>query len=154
MTECSIMPDFDLIRGNTWGKLKRDHVMCTPFTGFDVAWSNDVFRCRLTPDGKLTVFAGSEWDFATGGIDTPAMVAASLMHDAFCHMTNAGKLPWSVRRRADNHFSAMIRKHGPRGGFLGWRTGLTYAASGWRWIVVSANSQLNARWRAEDYEND
>ena len=147
MKTCGITPHYELARNNTWGVILSDHAMCTPITGHTAVFNNREFHCSLTDDGELIIYEGSVWDFASGpALNTPAMVAASLMHDAFCHMTNNGKLPWSCRAQADGYFAQMIRDHGPRGGLLGWRTGLTYLSSGWRWLAVSANSQLIARW--------
>jgi hypothetical protein len=144
-------PHYELCRNNTHGRLLSDYVIRTPIKGYQVSYAHGQFHCRLDVDGKLTVYAMSEWNFGNRAIDTPAMVAASLPHDAFCHMTNSGRLPWSARRLADNFFSWMLRELGPRGGRLGLRTGLTCLSSGWRWLGVTANSQLIARWSRKEY---
>ena len=145
------MPDHDLINGLTAGKLRADHFVMTPITGFDAHYKSDTFQCWLYPQGLLRIKSGSEWDFGTGALDTPSMVISSLPHDAFCLLTDAGKLPWSVRRRADNFLAAQLLRYGARGGRFGWRTALTFVSTCWRWAIVNLNSQLNARRRRQPY---
>lgn len=105
----------------------------TPIKGYSLIWGNGEFRCRLYEDGRLLIYAGSVWDLGTGAIDTPAMIYASLPHDAFCLMTNSGVLPWECRMMADKYFKQCLKDAG-----AGW-TAL------WRFPLVVLNSQTIAR---------
>lgn len=59
---------------------------------------------HLTPDGMLTLFAGFWWDGATGAIDTPSIMRASVFHDWVCTNVLTGILPASYRRKGDDMF--------------------------------------------------
>ena len=86
----------------------------------------------LDDRGHLVVRVGYRWDFGTGALDTPSMVAASLVHDVFCDLTNSGALPWSVRRKGDKLFKKMLKQYG-----VGWlRRGYCYR-------VVRLNSLMH-----------
>lgn len=148
MKTYGVTPHYELIKNNRWGRVLSDHTLSTPITGYAATFENHFFRCRLMPDGALTIYALSEWDFASGPvINDTAMVAASLMHDAFCHLTDKGILPWSVRAQADNYFAKMLIDHSARGGLLGWRTAWAYLSTTWRWVAVKTYSNTIARWR-------
>ncbi len=69
------------------------------------------FSCVLA-NGILTVDAGSEWDFASGAIDTEDMRIASLAHDAICRMQEAGKLSFRNRRKGDALFRDILKEQG------------------------------------------
>ena len=69
------------------------------------------FDCELR-NGWLRVNSGSKWDFATGAIDTEDMRQASLVHDAYCNMYNAGKITWKARRRGDTIFRKVLKEKG------------------------------------------
>ena len=104
------------------------------------AYLTDVHGCNvhtefitLHPDGLLEIDAGYVWDFGTGAVDTPDMVAASLVHDAGCDLTNEGVIPWAFRREFDREFRRVLAEYGtplPRR----W----------WCWAVVRINSILLA----------
>ena len=144
-------PVYELINLNRCGRLLLSHEIDTPIKGYEVHFRNDRFECRLYKSGRLFVRALSEWDFGTMAPDTPAMIIASLPHDAFCLMTDAGLLPWKVRRQADNFFTSFLFEHCPKGGRFKWRTGLSGLFAGVAWVFVSVNSQFFARWRAQPY---
>lgn len=143
------MIHYTLLPGGRTGYLESDFLTQTPIKGHTVERMDQPgIRCTLGPGGLLHIYKGTVWDYGSGpALNTPAMVRASLVHDAFCIMTDEGLLPWSVRREADNLFRKLLIKYGPRGGLLGWRTGLTYLSSTWRWVGVTAYSQLVARWK-------
>ena len=96
--------------------------------------------CTLTVDGRLFIRAGFVWDFGSGAIDTPAMVIASLAHDALCILTNERKVPWSVRAQADRFFREQLKANSPPGV-------LSFASRWWRWSAVRVYSAGIARWR-------
>ena len=145
MTTLSV-PHHELFRqnGRRWGRLLSDYTIQTPITGYNRTLDTGRFRCTLFSDGRLIVFKWSEWDLGSGDITIQdiAMIVASLPHDAFCHMTGRGILPWSVRRLADNFLAKMLWQYGAKGFISG-------ASTAWRWLVVSANSQLIARFKAQ-----
>lgn len=138
------IPHYELFwkNGFRWGRLLSNYTIKTPITGYNRILDTGNFRCILRADGELTVVNLSEWDFGTGPgvIQDIAMVPASLVHDAFCHLTDRGILPWSVRMKADNYFASMLWRYGSKG-FV------SKASTSWRWLAVTANSQLIARWR-------
>lgn len=121
--------------GTTWGRLLEDFTYKTPITGYDKEIKLRNFHCKLTKDGTLKVFCLSEWDFGSFAIDTPAMVYASLAHDAFCHMTNWLLLPWEVRFQADKYFWQCLTEAGAT------------TSRWWRVPGVMLYSQFVARWK-------
>jgi len=127
--------NYELIEGGKRGKLNADQLFTNSIAGYDVSYSGNGMRCRLLPSGDLVVYAGSVWDFGSWAVDTPAMVIASLEHDAFCHMTNARLLPWSVRAKADANFFRRLGENGAT------------VSRWWRTPGVMLYSQLVARWR-------
>ena len=142
--------DYELVRNNRWGKLNRPVEVQTDLVGHDVTLTNERMRATLSNTGVLRVEAGTEWDFGTMAVDTPAMVRASLVHDMFCLMTDAGMLPWSARANGDKLFRQIILEFSPK---RPWYNPLAH----WhwaRWAGVSINSQLVARWSAKPYEEN
>jgi len=131
----TVRVDYTLVRPRR-GRLNSPHYFDTPITGYsgDVFYTNKA--CSLAPDGRLTCYAGMEWDFATGAIDTPAMVIASMAHDAFCYMTNLGALPWEVRKKADDYFRDLLRGQGA-----------SWPRSRWCWAAVRFNSKFISYWK-------
>ena len=140
------MPNVELFKRNrqTWGRLLDDYSFDTPHIGYNVTLDTGFFRCRLTHDGRLTVFALSEYDFGSGGITIQdlGMIRASLYHDALCLLTDRGILPYSERMTADNHFARLLWETGSQGP-------IAALSTGWRWAVVTLNSQALARWRRQ-----
>lgn len=138
------MPYVELFRHNrtTWGRLLADYTFDTPITGYNRALDTGRFRCKLTEDGSLTIYKMSEYDFGSGRITVQdlGMIRASLAHDAFCHLTDRGIIPYSERRKADNYFAKLLWETGSRGPIAAMSTA-------WRWTAVSAYSQTLARWR-------
>jgi hypothetical protein len=130
------MPHYEIFRHNSkrWARLLADKSYQTPITGHKIHFSNGRFSCCLMPDGLLTIFAMSEWDLGTMAIDDPAMVYASLPHDAGCHMTDSGVLPWSCRMQFDKYLWTCLTQAGAKVSRL------------WRTPAVMINSQLIARW--------
>jgi len=130
---------YDLIRknGQTLGLLLSDTDYNTPITGYEGEIELPASKCRLAQNGCLHVFAGFAWDFGSGpAIDTPAVVRASLAHDALCLLTDRGLIPWSCRARADAYYREMLREYG---------TG--FARRWWQWAGVRAYSSTLGNWR-------
>lgn len=142
-------PHFEVFRknGERWGRLLRDYTYDTGIKGYNRTLDIGYFRCRLTDDGLLTIFKWSEWNFGDGDVTVQdlAMILASLIHDAFCHLTGRGILPYSVRMKADNLFTRMLWKNGSQGL-------LNAASASWRWFLVTLNSQTKARFNAQPYQ--
>ena len=122
------------IKGGKAGLLLSDITYKTAIIGRRVSFDRDSLRCDLFMDGRLVVYADSEWDFGTFAVDTPAMVYASLEHDAICSMVNARVLPWSCRAIGDKGLWTTLTSQG--GTLSRW----------WRVPAVMVYSQLVARW--------
>lgn len=103
------MPIFKLLDGQ--GELLSPYKFLTEILGFQ-AHTGKVY---LDLHGRLKIDPGYRWDFATGAIDTPAMVRASLAHDAMYDLIRAGKLPPEMRKRADKYFVELLKEGG-----VGW----------------------------------
>lgn len=127
--------NYELIEGGKRGRIREDEVFTESIAGYRVNFDSGELRCSLYPSGTLVVYSGSVWDFGSWAVDTPAMVIASLEHDCFCVMTNARKLPWSVRMKADKNFWKRLGENGATISRL------------WRTPGVMIYSQLVARWR-------
>jgi hypothetical protein len=72
----------------------------------------DTPHIRLLPQGRLLIREGYKWDMATGAVDTPDMIYASLAHDALCELTNEGLLDWSYRKDIDKYFLRLLKELG------------------------------------------
>ena len=65
----------------------------------------------LDLNGNLTIYAGYAWDGATGAIDTDDFIVASLVHDIFCELINAGILPPEEQARADEQMRIIQKRY-------------------------------------------
>ena len=126
---------YENIKGGDAGRLLSDITYQTAILGRRVSFDRDRLRCDLFMDGRLVVHESSEWDFGTFAVDTPAMVYASLEHDAICSMTNARALPWECRAIGDKGFWRRLTNQGAT------------LSRWWRVPVVMGYSQLFARWK-------
>jgi len=126
---------YELIKGGGKGLLTQDITYKTSIIGRRVSFDSDAMRCDLHIDGRLVVYSGSEWDFGTFAIDTPAMVYASLEHDAICNMTNARLLPWKYRVEGDKGLWNTLTAQGAT------------VSRFWRVPAVMFYSQFIARWK-------
>lgn len=139
--------DYALIDNNRRGRLNRPVEVQTDLLGHNVVMHASNMTARLSPDGLLLIEADSVWDFGTMAIDTPGMVRASLVHDAFCLMTGLGMLPWSARAYGDRLFREILAKFAPK---RAWYNPLSH----WhwaRWAGVRLNSMTLARLQAIPY---
>ena len=85
----------------------------TPIRGYGVALTRPPEdKCVLSPNGNLVIHKGFVWDFASGAIDTPDMVKASLAHDALCRLVDSGALPKSEQKNADRYFRQVLKESG------------------------------------------
>lgn len=85
----------------------------TGITGFDIQMPQDHEYIHLRYDGMLNLRSGYIWDFGSGpAIDTPDMVLASLVHDAFYELMNLELIPWTVRKKADKLLKQMLLDSG------------------------------------------
>ena len=128
---------YDLIRRGTKGVLLSDLFQNTPIKGYEVSQSQSPYA-SLDAFGGLMLHKGFVWDFGSGAIDTPAMVRASAVHDAFCRMTDAGLLPWSVRAQSDKYFRELLKENG-----------VGFARRWWCWTGVRGYSKFVAYWKRE-----
>jgi hypothetical protein len=129
---------YDLIRrnGKTLGLLLSDIEHYTPVTGYEAEIEDTASKCRLAENGCLRTFAGFTWDFGSGpAIDTPAVVRASLSHDAFCLLTDRGLIPWECRAIADTYYREQLKRYGT-GFFRRW----------WHYAGVRSYSKTVAYW--------
>jgi hypothetical protein len=129
---------YDLVRRNnkTLGLLLSDIEFWTPILGHDAEIEATASKCRLAQNGCLHVFAGFTWDFGSGpAIDTPAVVRASLAHDALCLLTDRGLIPWECRAEADKYYRDTLKRYG---------TG--FARRWYHWAGVRAYSKTIAYW--------
>lgn len=142
-------PHFEVFRKNgvRWGRLLADYTFNESVKGYNRTLDTGSFRCKLTEDGRLTIYKWSEYDFGSGNVTVQdlAMVRESLRHDALCMMTDRGILPYKERMTADNLFARGLWKHGAKGP-------LSAVSTGWRWLAVTLNSQTIARYKAEPYQ--
>lgn len=64
-------------------------------------------------DGTLHIAAGYTWDGSTGpSFDTPSIMRATIVHDAFYQLMADGFLPLSYRKPSDDLFQAMCKEDG------------------------------------------
>lgn len=126
---------YKTIEGGRKGRLLSDITYQTKIIGHRVTFDDNGMRCDLFVDGRLRVYTPSKWDFGTFAIDTPAMVYASLEHDALCNMTNARLLPWKYRFIADKGLWSTLTNEGAK------------LSRFWRVPGAMIYSQLFARWK-------
>ena len=98
------------VNGEWRGVLDRSASFVTHIKQYAV-FEGRQFSCVLV-GGILTVDAGSEWDFASGAVDTEDMRIASLAHDAICRLQEAGKIPFRARRKGDALFRDILKEKG------------------------------------------
>lgn len=101
------IPHYDLIDGES-GKLLADYVYTTSVMGYNI----ETQYIRLTQFGTITIRKGFEWDFATGAIDDPAMVAGSVVHDALYWLIRKNLLGRQHRKTADKDFKRILKAGG------------------------------------------
>ena len=101
------VPSFYLLPKNK-GELAQNYTIKTPIEGF----SADTGFLYLMSTGLLTIHKGYVWDFGTGAVDTPAVLVASLVHDALCELIAKGELPKSVRKDADKYYKWLLTEAG------------------------------------------
>lgn len=93
-------------------RLYRGKTFDTGIVGHSAVVTRPYDACTLDAAGHLHVQEGFLWDLASGAIDTPDMVIASLAHDALCRITNDRLVPWSVRSKADTYFRKLLKELG------------------------------------------
>lgn len=71
-----------------------------------------VSHCLLSRDGVLALSPGFVWDFASGAVDDPAMVYASLAHDSLYRLIREGELDKKHRVDADKLFRELLKECG------------------------------------------
>lgn len=108
MTSLEYAISYELIDHGKRGRLLSPLYFPSPIEGYEVCAPT---FC-LDESGNLALHAGFEWDFGSYAIDTPGMVRASAMHDAFCILTDTGKLPWKCRAQADDYFRKLLIEYG------------------------------------------
>ena len=102
------MPNFRLIKNGKWGKLKSSYSYKTRIEGLQLVSPYII----LWLDGTLLVKENFEWNFGSGpAVDTPAMVAASCIHDALYTLMDLGLLGPEHQRDSDKTFKDIL-KHG------------------------------------------
>ncbi len=60
--------------------------------------------------GHITIYAGYAWNGANWFPDLPAIMSATLVHDALCQLIGEKKIPGDLRRCADQEFYCMVRE--------------------------------------------
>ncbi len=123
---------YRLIENGKRGELLSQHVFETPVVGYEA----EMPGVSLLKSGTLIMDALLRWDFGTGAIDTPAVVEASLKHDAFCWLTDAGLIPWECREAADADYRDTLKS-----------LGVGFVRRWAHWLVVRGNSKFNAYWK-------
>lgn len=106
-----VIPRFQYSRldGKRTAVLEED--MMFPCTGIE----NAGYAMRLhtlNNWGDLQVREGFHWDLGSGAIDTPAMIYASIPHDALYEAMNTGRLHWKHRKAADEYFIWLLKMAG------------------------------------------
>lgn len=110
-------PVFDHDPKNSRGELLKTFGFQTSIRGYSV-YTDKVGRhkagyLQVIPSGELYIGEGFIWDYGSGpAIDTPAMIVASLAHDALCYLTDEALLPWKERKRADKYFRTVLKDYG------------------------------------------
>jgi len=88
-------------------QLAEDIVLVTPVKGHRVIDG----RFTLSKGGILCIFSPFTWDGATGAIDTPSILKASLEHDVFCILINEGVLPVSLQPVVDKQLVDRVMRY-------------------------------------------
>jgi len=118
-------------RGMQYAELTSSCLRQTPIRGYNAT----IPLATLREDGQLSIEAGFHYDFGSGpALDTPAMVYASLAHDCFYLMMQAGQLPWDCRKDVDKFFREQLLEagmHPIRAWWCYWGVRLGYPV--WSW---------------------
>lgn len=104
-------PRYDLLDSDR-ARITEAYEFNTPIQGFSGIIEEPGEQCELRSYGKLIIKQGFVYDFASGAVDTPDMIIASLAHDALCRLTNRGTVPWKVRVKADKYFRQLLKELG------------------------------------------
>lgn len=119
-------PDYFVHWKTGQGELRSSFEQHTPIKGY----TRETGFIRLHPNGRLFLREGFVWDFGSGpAVDTPAMVWASLAHDAFYELMKLELLPWSERKRVDRFLRQQLRAAGAswfRAWYVYWAVRLGY----------------------------
>ena len=101
-----IVPSFRLSRYT--GVLQQDCIFQSPIRGF--FYASDFVELTET---QLILREGYQWDFGTGPVvNTPAVVYASLAHDAMFDFIDDGVIPESERKLVDLWFRDLLAEAG------------------------------------------
>lgn len=105
---------FGLLGRKKHGILRnRSRTYHTKVMGHEVSVASpDHRKADLFPDGRLVAYYGYCWDFASGAVDTPDMVDASLCHDVLCDMIVRKMLPKEAQSVADLDFRERLKHNG------------------------------------------
>lgn len=114
----STMPHYQLT--DEGGVLESDYYAYTRVRGYRAQNATVL----LTKTGYLLINSGYEWDFGTGAINTPAVIAASLIHDGLTDLIREGELPKSTRKVVDKEYRRFLKL----GGMGWWRRNYQYLA--------------------------
>ena len=103
-------PAYDWYPGQGLAELRETVIYkTTPFNGYVAA----IPHCLLAYDGRLHLSDGFVWNLGSGpSVNNPSMVYASLAHDAFYGLMDAGELSWSERKTADEFFRNQLKEFG------------------------------------------
>jgi len=84
-------------------QLSRDYSEATPITGCNIT----TLYIELSPDGRLTLFAGYAWDGASSILpDLKCLMRPSLKHDGFYQLMREGLLDNKYRPVVDAIFAS------------------------------------------------
>ena len=104
-------PRYDLLDSDR-ARITEEYVFKTTVKGYSAEWDEPGEQCELRSYGLLIIKPGFVYDFASGAIDTPDMVVASLAHDALCRLTDRGLIPWEARAKSDKYFRQLLKQLG------------------------------------------
>lgn len=91
------------------GELLQDFLCRTDIEGYPA--QTDFIS--VSDAGQMELANGYVWDFGSGpAIDTPEMIKASLVHDAWYELMTLGLVPWSVKKKADKLLRTMLLESG------------------------------------------
>lgn len=116
MIHVSHFPDLPPLRyrvlDSGWYRVKADLVVPTDVKGFHARHAEDGYTLfELDMLGNLTIYAGFEWDGASGpALDTESILYAALVHDALYRLLENG-LSMRARVGADREFRKLIRHY-------------------------------------------
>ena len=105
-----ILPRFDLTEDGKKGILVHRYQKQTSLRGV-YAVSRDG-KIMLYNNGIIVGAKGYRWDFGSGAVDTPAVLAASLVHDMFCDLIAQERLPSKHRKAVDKIYMELLKEGG------------------------------------------